>query len=126
LKKAKQLHIDGIGFSTENIMRLTNFYKMLLNVDNDSDDPDHQTLDNGGMGVGFVRTGANDIWGSGKTSVAITVDDVDFEYERLKTLGVDVDPPVTQPWGAKNMVLRDPDDNRIVMRSFPSHMQPVQ
>ena len=128
MKEPKQLRIDGIGFSTDNVVRLTNFYKKLLNADNRSDDPDHQTLDNGGMGVGFVRNGANDIWGSGETniSITVTVDDVDVEYDRLQALGIDVEPPVLQPWGAKNMVLHDPDGNRIVMRSFPQHTIPAR
>ena len=43
-----------------------------------------------------------------------------FEFERLKTLGVEiVSPPTLRPWGAKNMSFLDPDKNLIIFRSFP-------
>ncbi len=42
------------------------------------------------------------------------VDDVDTEYERIATLGVDwVMPPTTQPWGNRAMIFRDPEGNLI-------------
>ena len=51
--------------------------------------------------------------------LAFTVNDVDIEFERLKTLGVEiVFPPTLRPWGAKNMSFLDPDKNLIIFRSF--------
>jgi len=42
------------------------------------------------------------------------VDDVDAEYERIAALGVDwVTPPVTQPWGNRTMIFRDPEGNLV-------------
>jgi len=42
------------------------------------------------------------------------VDDVDKEYERLKTLVGDwVLEPTTMPWGNRSMLFRDPDGNLV-------------
>ena len=53
-------------------------------------------------------------------SMAFTVDDVDDEFVRLKSLGIKIiDEPTVRPWGAKNMRFCDPDGNFVVFRSFP-------
>ena len=42
------------------------------------------------------------------------VEDVDALYGRLKhSIGEWVQPPTTQPWGNRSMLLRDPDGNLI-------------
>jgi catechol 2,3-dioxygenase-like lactoylglutathione lyase family enzyme len=42
------------------------------------------------------------------------VDDVDAEYPRVASLGVEwVLPPTTQPWGNRSMIFRDPAGNLI-------------
>jgi uncharacterized glyoxalase superfamily protein PhnB len=42
------------------------------------------------------------------------VDDVDAEYERITSLGVDwVMPPTTHPWGNRSMIFRDPAGNLV-------------
>lgn len=46
--------------------------------------------------------------------VEFRVDNVDGEYERLKSLVGDfVQPPTTQPWGNRSLMFRDPDGNLI-------------
>jgi len=46
--------------------------------------------------------------------IEFRVDDVDKEYEKLKTLVSDVvKEPTTQPWGNRSMLFRDPDGNLI-------------
>ena len=41
-------------------------------------------------------------------------DDVDAEYQRISTLGVDwVMAPTTQPWGNRSMIFRDPEGNLV-------------
>lgn len=48
------------------------------------------------------------------------VEDVDALYARLKnTIGEWVQPPTTQPWGNRSMLLRDPDGNLINMFATP-------
>jgi predicted enzyme related to lactoylglutathione lyase len=42
------------------------------------------------------------------------VDDVDKEYERLKTVVSDwAQEPTTMPWGNRSMLFRDPDGNLV-------------
>lgn len=105
---------------TNDVIRLSNFYKMLFDIDNGSDDNIHQfiiseettlTIYNDGI---ERETNPHNIW------IAFTVDDVDVEFERLKALGVKIiEPPTLRPWGAKNMSFLDLDNNLITFRCFP-------
>jgi predicted enzyme related to lactoylglutathione lyase len=46
--------------------------------------------------------------------IEFRVDDVDKEYERLKTLVSEwVLEPTTMPWGNRSMLFRDPDGNLV-------------
>ncbi len=46
--------------------------------------------------------------------IEFQVDDVDKEYERLKTLVSEwVQQPTTMPWGNRSALLRDPDGNLV-------------
>lgn len=60
--------------------------------------------------------------GEGKVGyphVALLVDDVEAEYERLKSLGVEFDmPPTEAESGIRLAFFRDPDGNRIEIIKF--------
>ncbi len=46
--------------------------------------------------------------------IEFQVDDVDKEYERLKTLVSEwVQEPTTMPWGNRSVLFRDPDGNLV-------------
>jgi predicted enzyme related to lactoylglutathione lyase len=46
--------------------------------------------------------------------IEFQVDDVDKEYERLKTLVSEwVQEPATMPWGNRSILFRDPDGNLV-------------
>jgi predicted enzyme related to lactoylglutathione lyase len=46
--------------------------------------------------------------------IEFLVDDVDKEYERLKTLVSEwVQEPTTMPWGNRSILFRDPDGNLV-------------
>jgi predicted enzyme related to lactoylglutathione lyase len=46
--------------------------------------------------------------------IEFRVDDVDKEYERLKTLVSEwVQEPTTMPWGNRSVLFRDPDGNLV-------------
>jgi uncharacterized glyoxalase superfamily protein PhnB len=52
--------------------------------------------------------------GYGSVTLGFEVKDVDVEYERLKTGGVEfVMLPRTHPWGSRSLWFRDPDGNII-------------
>jgi catechol 2,3-dioxygenase-like lactoylglutathione lyase family enzyme len=51
---------------------------------------------------------------AGETILDFRVDDVDREFERIDSLGVEwVLRPTTQPWGSRAMIFRDPDGNLV-------------
>ena len=113
------MHIGEVSLLTNDVIRLANFYKMLLSVENDSNDSIHQTI----LGEETMLTIYND--GTEKNNnnqnicLAFTVDDVDIEYSRLINLGVEViEQPTTRPWGARNMSFYDPDHNIVYLRSI--------
>ena len=48
------------------------------------------------------------------TWLCIMVEDVDAYYERIKKLGADIiQPPTTEPWGMREMQVRDPNQHVI-------------
>ena len=72
------------------------------------------------LAIGSKRT--MDMFGAGAARPAdnhtaiieFRVDDVDKEYERLrKVVGEFVQEPITQPWGNRSLLFRDPDGNLI-------------
>lgn len=115
------MKLGEICFLTNNVVRLANFYKQLLGIDNGSHDPVHQTL----IAEETMLTIYND--GTAKNNqnqnicVAFTVENMDEAYEKVLALGVEViEPPTRRPWGTINMSFRDPDNNVIYLRCFPN------
>ena len=105
---------------TNNVVRLADFYKSLLEIDNGSDDEVHQTI----LAEETMLTIYNDGQQGNRTGqnmcIAFTVDDIDKEYQRAVSLGAAViEPPTVRPWGAVNMSFADPDGNVVYLRSFP-------
>ena len=69
--------------------------------------------------TGYGRVIRNDTAMTGEISLrglVLACDDLDAEYQRLHTAGVQFDsPPQRQPW-ATEAVLRDPDGNMLVLQ----------
>ena len=56
----------------------------------------------------------------GEVILDFRVGDADAEYRRIEALGVDwVLRPVTQPWGSRSMVFKDPEGNLVNVFSRP-------
>ena len=116
------MRIGEVSLLTNDVIKLADFYKKLLEIDNESNDPVHQTL----IAEETMLTIYND--GSVKNNknqnicLAFTVDDVEKEYRRVRELGAEIiEPPAARPWGAVNMSFYDPDRNMIYVRSFPGN-----
>lgn len=105
---------------TNDVLRLSEFYKKVLNTTSDCDDAIHQLiLTNGGAALTIYNDGTEKYNSNQNMCIAFTVENVDEEYERLKKLGVTViEPPTTRPWGARNMHFCDPDGNHVYFRSL--------
>ncbi len=113
------MFLGEVCLCSNDVLTLAGFYKKIFGQEQNDQNEVHQTV----MGEGVAITVYND--GTVKNNrnqnicLAFTVDDVDKEYERLKTLGVTViEPPTTRPWGARNMHVTDPDGNHIYFRSL--------
>lgn len=113
------MKIGEVCLLTNDVVRLADFYKSLLGVDNGSNDKIHQII----IGEETTLTIYND--GSVKNNnnqnicIAFTVDHIDAAYQKLLALGVEmIEKPTLRPWGATNMSFYDPDRNVIYLRSF--------
>ena len=113
------MRLGEVGLLTNDVIRLADFYKALLETDNGSDDEVHQTI----IAEETMLTLYND--GSAKNNnnqnicIAFTVDDMDREYQKVLKSGAEViEKPIKRPWGAVNMSFYDPDRNVVYLRSF--------
>jgi len=114
------MKIGEVCLLTSDVIRLANFYKLLFNIDNESNDTVHQFLISEETTLTVYNDGVHRKENPHNICIAFTVDDVDLEYARLEKLGVEiVAPPTVRPWGAKNMSFLDPDKNLVTFRSFP-------
>ncbi len=114
------MELAEICLLTSDVLRLAEFYQAVLNTTSDSDSAVHQAIQTDGALLTLYNDGAVSEHPNGNLFLAFTVADVDAEYERLCRLGVDIlEPPTTRPWGARNLLFRDPDGNRIVFRTLP-------
>ena len=113
------MKLGEVGLLTNDVVKLADFYKSFLGVDNGSNDNVHQTI----IAEETMLTVYNDNSVKNNNNqnmcLAFTVDDVDKEYNKLLNLGVDIiEKPTTRPWGARNMSFYDSDNNVIYLRSF--------
>lgn len=114
------MKLGEICLLTNDVVRMANFYKALLEVNNDSDDSVHQTIIAQETMLTVYNDGSVKNHNSQNITLAFTVDDIEKEYQKLQILGVQViEGPTVRPWGAINMSFYDPDENIIYLRSFP-------
>ena len=112
--------LGEVCFLTNDVVKLANFYKWLLNVDNGSDDAVHQTIIARETMLTVYNDGTPRNNANQNICITFTVEDVCAEHARLAAKGVEIlQPPTAQPWGAVNMCFRDPDGNLIYLRGFP-------
>ena len=105
---------------TNDVVGLSNFYKLLFGIDNNCNDTIHQFIISEETTLTIYNDGKDRNFNHNNICIAFTVDDVDVECERLKSLGIKIiEPPTERPWGAKNMSFKDPENNLVTFRSFP-------
>lgn len=113
--------LSGVCLITEDVRRLGEFYRAVLDQDGEVDDV-YSSFNIDGVvlsmysvaGVEAMAPGSTVSVGASRTVVEFEVGDVDAEYARLVALGVPiVKPPTTQPWGIRSVWFRDPDGNIV-------------
>jgi catechol 2,3-dioxygenase-like lactoylglutathione lyase family enzyme len=110
----------GICLITNDVPALAEFYKKTLGVEAEGNE-DHAELKTEGASIaifskeGMEKLAPNCMQGAGCGSYTIgfRVQDVDAEYKRLKSLGVEFILPPTDRWGYRTMFFRDPDGNIV-------------
>ena len=113
------MKIGEVCLLTNDVRRLADFYKQLLETENDSQDETHQFIITEGTALSIYNDGTVKNNQNQNICLAFTVDDIDREYEKVLALGARViEAPIKRPWGAVNMSFYDPDNNRIFFRSF--------
>lgn len=115
------MRLGEVSLLTNDVVSLADFYKILLEINDDSKDEVHQTI----IAEETMLTVYND--GSLKNNnnqnmcLAFTVDDMEKEYQKVLAMGAEIiEKPVRRPWGAVNMSFYDPDRNIVYLRSFAS------
>ena len=118
------MRLGEVSLLTNNVVKLADFYKALLEINNDSNDEVHQTI----IAEETMLTIYND--GSIKNNdnqnmcIAFTVDNIEKEYQKVLALGAEIiEKPTKRPWGAVNMSFYDPDRNVIYLRSFSTETE---
>jgi len=125
------MKFTGICLVTENVPELVKFYTSVLDCQAEGDDTHAEFVIGGFSQTIFTRQGMEEMApgsmlgaGHGGFTLGFEVEDVDVQYERLKTLGVIfVKLPATYPWGTRSVWFRDPDGNIVDFYSwsgFPS------
>jgi predicted enzyme related to lactoylglutathione lyase len=114
------MYLGEVCLETNNVLKMADFYRKILNITADCKDEVHQFIIEEGTTLTIYNNGEAKNNQNQNISIAFTVDDIDKEYDRLLKLGINIiDAPKLQPWGAKNMHFCDPDGNHIYFRSLP-------
>jgi len=109
----------GMNISSDDPKRLALFYRNVLGIPMLEEDENFH-------GVVFGNREGEPvfwIWDAGKCERANTgtvtfvfdCDDHDKTYEELKAKGVALDPPVIADWGGKELHVKDPDGNTVLI-----------
>ena len=113
------MRLGEVGLLTNDVVKLANFYKKLLEVDNASDDRVHQTIISEETMLTVYNDGTEKNNQNQNICLAFTVENMDEAYRKILELGAEViEEPTVRPWGATNMSFYDPDRNIIYLRSF--------
>src|SRR5580658_28276 len=111
----------SVRIITDDIDRIVGFYEKVTGLRADRPAPvfAELRLPSATIAFGHAQTAQlfNDAAHPADNQTAIIeflVDDVDKEYERLKTFVSNwVQEPTTMPWGNRSILLRDPDGNLV-------------
>lgn len=118
---------NGICLITEDVRKLAEFYQKILQTKADINDV-HVDIEVEGGGITIYSKSAAEedmgfnfdkYHGTGMTSFTFVIENVDAEYERLKSLNMNIEfvsVPTTHPWGTRSMHFRDLDGNIVCFR----------
>ncbi len=115
------MRFNGICLVSPNVKRLREFYESALRVEAEGNDV-HVKLETAGAvlsifsesGMEQMAPGSIKNYGHGGFTIEFEVQNIDEEYDRLRSMNVPiVKMPTTQPWGRRSVWFRDPDGNIV-------------
>lgn len=121
MKGELRVEFTGICLITKNVSALVKFYTNVLGVEAEGNEI-HAELKTVGANIaifsaeGMESMAPNSMCkaGNGSITIGFKVKDVDKEYERLKSFGIEfIMLPTTHPWGSRSCWFRDPDGNIV-------------
>lgn len=116
------MKLTSLRIITRNIRQSVQFYEKAIGITAQWYTEDFAEIPAGSviLAIGSTRTmkmfseNLTKISGHQSAIIEFLVDDVDQEYERIKTITNDiVQKPVTMPWGNRSLLFCDPDGNLI-------------
>ena len=111
--------IGEVCMLTNDVPRLSSFYKRLLEMENGSNDDTHQFILNEGTTLTIYNDGTVKNDQNQNIYLAFTVEDMDTAYEKVLALGARIiESPTQRPWGAVSISFSAPDNNVIYFRCF--------
>lgn len=113
------MRLGEVSLLTNDVVKLADFYKALLETNNGSNDEVHQTIIAEETMLTIYNDGSIKNNNNQNMCIAFTVDNIEKEYQKVLALGAEIiEKPTKRPWGAVNMSFYDPDRNVIYLRSF--------
>ena len=117
----------GMNISSKNPEAMVRFYTEVLGIPalaNKSPDTTASGVSYDGTEIGFdpmqtrIFIWDENKWGKsnfGTVTFVFKCEDVDMTYKNIKEKGVDVAPPVLTQYGGKELALKDPDGNKVLI-----------
>jgi predicted enzyme related to lactoylglutathione lyase len=113
------MYLGEICLLTQNVPRLAGFYRTLLQAEGGNADEEWQAVVQGEPMLTVMRSEALPAHAPQRAVLAFTVEDMEAAFAHVRSMGPKVlQPPMRQPWGTVNMILEDPDGNRVYLRQF--------
>lgn len=113
------MRLGEISLLTNDVVKLADFYKALIEIDNESHDETHQTIIADETQLTIYNDGSLKNNNNQNICIAFTVEDIEYEYQKVLDLGAEIiEKPTKRPWGTVNMSFYDPDRNVVYLRSF--------
>jgi len=117
----------GMNISSKNPEAMVRFYTEVLGIPalaNKSPQATASEVNYDGSEIGFdlmqtrIFIWDENKWGKSNTGTVTFVfkcDDIDATYQNIKEKVVDVAPPISTPYGGRELILKDPDGNKVLI-----------
>ena len=103
--------MNHLTFPISDVKKAVAFYEKILGLKKTREWANYVEFDVGGTDLGFELKGEQQIF--------MLVDNVDEEYQDLKSKGVNfLTEPKDQYWGGRTAKFADPDGNKFILVSF--------